>query len=142
MHSRCVDFRRKGLANYALLGQLFHLVPKTPSAQHASVTYVDKQGSNPEEKQLTYSTTSTEKKRKVESLYRASGSVKTVESADPYSMDKVTKLVLSISDIDDDTRFKAFDKLEKIEKRQVFMNLPEEKLKYWIEHAAGKRQGS
>ena len=118
------------------------MVTQTPSAQHASVTYVDKQDSNLEEKQLTYSTTSTEKKRKVESLYRASGSVKTVESADPYSMDKVTKLVLSISDIDDDTRFKALDKLEKIEKRQVFMNLPEEKLKYWIEHAAGKRQGS
>ena len=58
---------------------------------------------DPKEKQLTYSVTSTEKKRKTESLYRAFGSIKTIESADPFSMDKVTKLALSISDIDDDT---------------------------------------
>ena len=141
MHSRCVDFRRKGLANYALLGQLFHLVPKTSSAQRASVTYVDKQGSNPEETQLTYTTTSTERKRKLESLYRASGSGKTIDSADRYSMDKVTKRVLSV-DVDDETRFKALDKLEKVETRQVFMNLTADLLKSWIEHAGGKRQGS
>ena len=113
-----------------MLGQLFHMVAQTFSAQHISADDVDEQGSNPKGKQLAHSDTSTGKKMKAGSLERATESPKIVESAqvpNPFSMAKATEILLSISGLNDITAFKTLEKLEKLECRQVFITLTPEK---------------
>ena len=74
---------------------------------------------------------------KAESLDRATKSPKIVESAqvpNPFSMAKATEILLSISGLNDITAFKALEKLEKLECRQVFITLTPEKRRGWIEY--------
>nr|POE63965.1 l10-interacting myb domain-containing protein [Quercus suber] len=140
VHSRCVDFRKKGMAYYPLLKELFLRGAPASSSQQVGATYVDKQKNISKDKQATYSDTSTGKKRKAESsLYRVAGSLKTIQSDDRYSMDKAMKIMSSFPDLDINTELNALEKLEKLEKRIVFIDLPREKQYYWIERA-GRQQ--
>nr|POF20496.1 hypothetical protein CFP56_68232 [Quercus suber] len=130
----------KGLAYYPLLKELFLRGAPASSSQQVGATYVDKLKNISKGKQVTNSDTSTGKKRKSESsLYRAAGSLKTIQSDDPYSMDKAVKIMSSFTDLDINTELKALEKLEKLEKMIVFIDLPREKQYYWIQRA-GRQQ--
>ena len=113
------------------------------------------QCSNPKEKQLAHSNTSTGKKRKGGSIDRVtdvimeftkmsrirhndkeSGSWKTVESVsmrDPFSMDKAMTILNTIDNVNDLTLFKVLNKLHRPESRATFIMMKLERRRGWMD---------
>ncbi|KAK7840165.1 uncharacterized protein LOC111999922 isoform X3 [Quercus suber] len=125
-------FRNKGLDHYGLLRQLFLTVAQTCSAQH-SADDVDEQSSNPKGKQPAHTDASSRKKRKTVSF--APESKKTVDSAPvhDYSMAWATKILISMSGLDKETKFEALEQLRDFDWRQAFIAMDQDTRWEWIE---------
>uniref|UniRef100_A0A7N2N866 Myb/SANT-like domain-containing protein n=1 Tax=Quercus lobata TaxID=97700 RepID=A0A7N2N866_QUELO len=135
-NSKYNDFCKKGLDHYGLLRQLLPTVAQS-SAQHVSAVDGDEQGSNPKGKQPAHTDTSRMKKRKAVSFARAPKSRNTVESAQvpDFSVTRATKILISMSnDLDDETMFKATEKLVKAEWREAFVNFTSDGRLAWIKY--------
>lgn len=129
VHSRCIDFKCKGLKHYRLLGQLFQAAAQTPSARQVNAANVDQdeQGSDPKGKRPARSDTNPSSS----GTKRKAVSQKTVESDDLYSLARATNVLESLH-FDNDTLFMSLTRLEDDAKRQIFMALREDKRRDYI----------
>ncbi|XP_050272437.1 uncharacterized protein LOC126715719 [Quercus robur] len=61
-------------------------------------------------------------------------SVQMAQDLDSFSMVRATEILVSMDDLNDETKFQALKKLEKLEWRQVLITLNPDLRRGWIEH--------